>query len=389
MNTIVKNVAIVGAGLGGLATAIALRKQGIEVQIYDKAKNFRPAGVGLGLAPNGLRSLEAIEPDLVKNIKKLGCCVSTTILKNTAGEIIHRNPALFQDKYGYPLVTIWWWRLQEILALQLPPEIIHFGCRCLSFQQNPDGVKIHFENGQTANADLLVGADGFNSAVRKNLIGEEKPRYLNSLSWLAVVKNQNFLNPDEMVLVKGSNQFTYLLNLGDGNLSWMIRKLVPEYQVSSNDTDLKSRILNEIDDWAEPIKAIVKETNVEKILEKPICDRLPLKSWSEGRVVLLGDAAHPMAPAWGQGANTTFEDALVLAHSIVDSSTIEEAFKKYEKERIPRAQIIQTRSAEGEKLHYKKMDNSDRERTKITNNDFNDWLYAYKPAVNLTCNRSR
>ncbi len=385
MNTIVKKVAIVGAGLGGLATAIALHKKGIEVEIYEKAKNFRPVGVGLGLAPNGLRSLEAIEPDLVEKIKNLGCCVSKTSLKSPAGETISSYPASFADKYGYPLVTIWWWRLQQILSLKLPSEIINLGYRCLSFQQDKSGVKINFENGKTVNADLLIGADGVNSAVRKQLIGEEKRRYLNNISWSGIVKNENFINGNQMVLIKGNNQFTYLLNLGDGNISWMIRKLAPQLELSTNATQIKSRILNEINDWAEPIKALVKETDVEKILERPIYDRLPLKSWSEGRVVLLGDAAHAMAPSWGQGANTTFEDALVLTNCLIDSSSIEEAFKKYEQERISRVEIIQTRSAEGEKSHCQ-TDNSDRQKTQIKNNDFSDWLYTYKPALNLAHN---
>ena len=138
MSIAVKNVAIIGAGLAGLACAIALRKHGFEVRVYEQAQKFRPAGTGLGLLPNGFNSLEAIEPDLVKSIKSFGCCVSKSTLKNTLGKTIRSNPRsdLLSDKYGHSLVTVWWWNLQQILASKLPPEIIHLDRRFIDFQQS-------------------------------------------------------------------------------------------------------------------------------------------------------------------------------------------------------------------------------------------------------------
>ncbi|MDJ0680988.1 MAG: FAD-dependent monooxygenase [Xenococcaceae cyanobacterium MO_167.B52] len=378
-------VAIIGAGLGGLACAIALRKQGFEVQVYEKAKKFRPAGAGLGLLPNGLNSLEAIEPDLVKNIKSFGCCVTKSSLRNTLGEIIRSSPRrdLFWDKYGQPLVTVWWWNLQQILASKLPPDIIHLDHRCLDFQQDEDSVKIYFGNGKTASADLLIGADGINSAVRKKLIADEQPRYLGSFCWRAVVKcDQSFIEPNELVFIRGDKQFMYLLNLGDGNISWITRKLSPEYQLSANAAETKSRVLDEIADWAEPIQAIVQATDAERILEGPICDRLPLSSWSKGRVTLLGDAAHPMSPAMGQGANMTFEDAYALANCLSKSSSIEKAFTNYEKNRLERTKIIQTYSAKREMRYYETDEQKAGRETppeSPTIDEIRQWLYSYKP----------
>jgi len=375
----VKNVAIVGAGLGGLTTAIALSKQGINVQVYEKAKEFRPIGSGLGLMTNGLNSLEAIEPDLVKDIKSSSCCVGQFTLKNSRGETIRSNRKDTTSSEGqrHLSVTIWWWTLQQILASFLPQEIIHLDRRCIDFQQNQDGVEIYFENGQTARADLLIGADGIKSVVIKNLIANEQPRYLGSLCWRAVVKcDQSFIEPDELIFIRGNKQFMYVINLGDGNISWITRKLSPEYQLSASAAESKSRVLNEIADWAEPIKAIVKATNADRILEGPICDRFPLSSWSKGRMTLLGDAAHPMGPAMGQGANTAFEDARVLTYCLNHSSSIEEAFTNYEKERIDRTAIIQTRSAEGEKRYWE-TNNSQQQRN--MDSTFRDWLYNYQP----------
>lgn len=170
---------------------------------------------------------------------------------------------------------------------------------------------------------------------------------------------------------------------GEGNISWITRKLSPEYQLSANAAATKSRVLNEIGDWGEPIKAIVQATDTERILEAAICDRFPLSSWSQGRVTLLGDAAHPMAPAMGQGANTTFEDACELANCLSKFSSIEKAFTNYEKSRLERTKIIQTLSAEREMLYYE----TDEQRAKRqvtqeshTNDDeFQQWLYGYQP----------
>jgi salicylate hydroxylase len=118
---IAENVAIIGAGLGGLATAIALQQQGFNVQVYEKAQEFRPAGTGLGLLPNGLNCLDAIAPGIVESLKYSGCQVRQAILKDITGETIQANPtSRYLEKYGQPLVTVWWWRLQQILATRLP-----------------------------------------------------------------------------------------------------------------------------------------------------------------------------------------------------------------------------------------------------------------------------
>jgi salicylate hydroxylase len=124
-NPIVKKVAIIGAGLGGLATAIALKSQGIDVQVYEKAQEFRPAGTGLGLAPNGLNSLEAIAPGILETLKSSGCEVHHTVLKNIHNETIRANQTKHLEQYGQPLLTVWWYRLQQALASRLPSDIIH------------------------------------------------------------------------------------------------------------------------------------------------------------------------------------------------------------------------------------------------------------------------
>lgn len=381
---LVKKVAIIGAGLGGLAVAVSLRKLGYNVQVYEKAQDFRPVGGGLGLLPNGLNCLNAIDPEIVKLLKDSGCEVSKTVLKNTQGETIRTNPgSRYKDKYGQPLVTVWWWRLQQILASKLPSEVIHVNHRCIGFKQDDNGVEIYFDAASKVSADLLIGADGINSAIREVLIGDGKPRYLGSMSWRAVIKcNQQILNPGELGFVKGNKEFMYLLNVGDGYISWLYRKLSPDCTLSQNVADVKSRVLYQLADWGESLRSLVEATPSEQILEGPICDRLPLNCWSLGRVTLLGDAAHPMAPALAQGTNSTFEDAYELALCFSQASSFQEALASYEQRRIPRTQIIQTHSALGEMRYYETDSEASarqmQEQSQISSEKFQDWLFNYK-----------
>lgn len=379
-----QRIAIVGAGLGGLACAIALHKKGFNVEVYEKAQDFRPVGGGLGLLPNGLKSLNNIYPGIVEEIKNSGCHVKQTVLKNTQGENIRTNPANRFDKYGFPFITVWWWRLQQILASKLPRNIIHLDRRCTGFSQDDRGVDIYFDGKETIRADLLIGADGIKSAVRANLIADGEPRFLKSMSWRAVIKcNQQVLNPDQMGFVRGHREFMYLLNVGDGDIAWLYRQLSSDSSLSKNKDEAKSRVLDKIAEWGKPLRALVEATPSERILEGAICDRLPKDFWSKGRVTLLGDAAHPMAPAAAQGSNSTFEDAWVLADSLSNASNINEAFANYEQRRIPRTKIIQTRSAKGEMRYYEteseKLNREKEEKSEeMTGEEFSDWLHNYQ-----------
>ncbi|AUB37018.1 salicylate hydroxylase [Nostoc flagelliforme CCNUN1] len=382
---IVEKVAIIGAGPGGLAAAIALRSQGIDVQVYEKAQEFGPAGTGLGLAPNGLNCLDAIAPGIVETLKSSGCEVHHTVLKNIQGETIRANATKYLEQYGQPLLTIWWYRLQQVLASRLPSDIIHLNHRCIGFEQDENGVEIHFDGEKSVYADLLIGADGVNSVIRETLFGESKPNYIGSMCWRAVIKyHHELFNDYELVFVKGNKQFMYLLNVGGGYTSWISRKFSPEYSLSHSADEVKSRILHELADWDKSFRAVVEATSAEQIWEGPICDRPPLTQWSQGRVTLSGDAAHPMAPAMGQGANTTFEDAYELRECFSHSANLQEALTSYEQRRIERTKIIQARSALGEMRYYEDTSTSPGQtpqRQMTPNEDFNKWLYDYKPAV--------
>jgi salicylate hydroxylase len=381
---VVEKVAVIGGGLGGLATAIALRKQGIDAHVYEQAKEFRPVGAGLAIFPNGLNSLDAISAGIVENLKRASCQINQSVFTKHTGETITQNTATHQEKYGQPTLLFWWWRLQQVLASALPPEVIHLGYRGIGFEQDEDGVTAYFDGDKSVRADLLIGADGINSPVRKTLIGDGEPRYLGSMCWRAVIEyNHELLNPNELIFMKGEQKVVYFFDVGDGYRCWTARVLMPKSPVPESAAEIKSHVVEQFSGWWEPLRGIIGATDPERILFSPICDRLPLKSWSQGRVTLLGDAAHPMAPSVGQGANSTFEDAYELAQCLSLGSSIAEALTTYENRRIARTQVFQARSALGEQRFFATdigtEDPEKVERERITSEEFLRWAYAYDP----------
>jgi len=379
------NIAIIGGGIGGLATAIALLKHGFNVQVYERAQALRPIGAGLSLTPNGLNTLDAIHPGMVELLKQAGSPLKTLTLKRSSGETIALQQITTMEQYGQPMLNIQWSRLQAILASVLPPDIIHLNHRCIGFQQHENSVETHFEDGKTVQSDLLIGADGINSVVRQKLIGDGSPLYAGRMSWRAVIQYPHeLLSPNSATLITAPGKNIMLIDVGDGYTFWGASALLTDDSVCQRATDAKARMLEIFAEWTEPVEAILKATPADDIVERPICDRIPLPRWSSGRVTLLGDAAHPVVPSLGQGANSAFEDAYELAECLSSAPSIEGALEAYEHSRIPRLEAIYTQSADrGERSYKQDSETVFREMMKpsqMNQDKFEEWLYSYKPA---------
>jgi len=379
-------VAVIGGGLGGLAVAIGLHRQGIETQVYEKARELKPVGAGLSLFPNGLNALEAIAPGISTSLKRVSRQVVQVNVRKDTGELIVQNPVTLADKYGQPMLNIRWSQLQETLASKLPSDIIHLNHRCTYFEHHDKHVEIGFENGKTTHADLVIGADGIHSVVRQLLVGDGPPRYAGRLSWRAVIKYQHPLLPaDEVTIMTGANGKIFtLIDVGDGIIFWSAGALSADNSLVVNSEEVKSRVLKTFVGWAEPVEAIVQATDAPTIVERPIWDRPPSERWSSGRVTLLGDAAHPMVPSLGQGANTAFEDAWELAQFLTREASVEAALTRYENSRIRRTQIIQARSAfQGSRSYDADSEtflHGVAEQAQASQTEFEDWLYSYSPS---------
>ncbi|PSB42765.1 FAD-binding monooxygenase [Cyanosarcina cf. burmensis CCALA 770] len=379
------NIVIIGGGIGGLVTANALLKKGFNVQVYERAKVLRPIGAGLSLTPNGLNSLNAVQSGIAQTLIKAGSPIHTLILKRSTGETLASKPMDTMQKYGQPMLMIQWSKLQAILASVLPPEIIHLQHRCVGFEEQNDSVKVYFPGGKTVQADLLIGADGINSVVRQGIIGDGFPSYAGRMSWRAIVRySHEQLSPNTTTVITSPNgKNSMLMDLGDGYTFWGTSALSADDYVNRRATDAKTHALEILAGWAEPVGAIIAATPAADIVERPICDRSPLDRWSKGRVTLLGDAAHPVVPALGQGANTAFEDAYELAECLAVAPNIEAALNAYENSRIPRTAIIYDRSAtQGYKAYQPDSENTFTEMMKPSfrsQDDFEAWLYRYNP----------
>jgi salicylate hydroxylase len=377
------NIAIIGGGIGGLATANALLKKRFNVQVYERAKVLRPIGAGLSLTPNGLNSLNAVQPGIAELLIKAGRSIETMTLKRSTGETIASQPMEIMQKYGQPMLSIQWSKLQAILVSLLPPEIIHLQHRCVGFEQQDNCVKAYFAGGKTVQVDLLIGADGINSVVRQGLIGDKFPSYAGRMSWRGVTQYfHKQLSPNATTFITAPDGKNFMLmDVGEGFTFWGAGALSADDYVYERTTDAKTRVLETFAEWAEPVEAIIAATPEADIVERPICDRPPLKYWSQGRVTLLGDAAHPVVPSLGQGANMAFEDAYELAECLFVAPNIEAALNAYENSRIPRTAVIYDCSAtQGYRAYQPDSETTFTKMMKpsqMSQNDFEAWLYSY------------
>ena len=377
-------VAIIGGGLGGLATAIALRKQGISVQIYERARELRAIGAGLTVAPNGLKALSAIDPAIVARLLELGSQNRRFQLRKAGGELIAALATTYMDRYGQPALNILWSNLQQTLVGFLPADCIHLNHRLIGIERAAGNPALHFDGRDPVAADLVVGADGINSAVRQAIINDGPPRYAGRLSWRGVVRCQHpSLLPDEVTFFAGDGKNFAVFDVGGGLTFWSATALWPEPPASGDAAAVRFRVTEAFAGWTPPIPEILAATPPEEIVERPIEDRAPLTHWSSGPVTLLGDAAHAMVPSLGQGANTAFEDAWELSQSLASQPTIEAALLHYEQSRIPRTLVIHARSADQGSRYYE-ADNevfsrSILEQATAGQREFEDWMYGYTP----------
>lgn len=329
---------IIGAGIGGLGTAIALRKIGMDVKVFESKQEVRFAGAGLGIGANAVRALQQL--DVGDQILRAGKALDELRILTPAGKILQRTEtAAISHKYGPDNVTIERGVLLELLMSALGPEqVVHTGRTCRRFEQNDSGVKVWFEDGSTEEGDLLVAADGVHSNIREALLPNAKPRYAGYTCWRAVVQAEPDLlhyNPNVFIETWGRRGRFGLVPLSNNRIYWFacLNAKAPDSPIRTYSTRDLMKIF---EGYHEPIPQILAQTSDHHMLQHDIYDLSPISRFAFGRVVLLGDAAHAMTPNMGQGAGQSVEDAVILASHLKQSPVIEEALVRYERERIGR-----------------------------------------------------
>ncbi|USG66430.1 FAD-dependent monooxygenase [Brevibacillus ruminantium] len=329
---------IIGAGIGGLSTAIALRKIGMNVKVFESKKEVRFAGAGLGIGANAVRALQKL--DVGDQVLRAGKLLEELRILTPAGKILQRTEtAAISRKYGPDNVTIERGMLLELLLCALGQEqIIHTGKTYRRFEQNDSGVKVWFEDGSTEEGDLLVGADGVHSNIREALLPNAKPQYAGYTCWRAVVQAEPDLlqyDPNVFIETWGRRGRFGLVPLSNNRIYWFacVNAKSPNSQLRS---DTIRDLMRRFEGYHEPIPQILTQTSDRQLLQHDIYYLPPIRRFAFGRIVLLGDAAHAMTPNMGQGAGQSIEDAVILASHLKHNPAIKVALERYERERVGR-----------------------------------------------------
>ncbi len=362
------SIAIVGAGIGGLAAAAALRRRGIDVQVYEQARQFARIGAGIQMTPNAMKVLRQL--GLEAHLRAVAFQPPEGLNREwDTGNITNTLPLgkTIEARYGAPFLMMHRGDLHAALAGIVPAEIVHLNKKLVGFEQSASGVTLVFADGSRAGADAMIGADGVHSVVREALLGPEKPRFTGRVAYrttypTALLKGTHvddrckWWGPDRHIVI-------YYVKPQREELYFVTSTPEPDFAVESWSAKGDLEVLRAAYAGFHPqVRAVLAACP--DVHKWALVERDPLPRWGEDRVVLLGDACHPMTPYMAQGAATSIEDAAVLSRCLdgVDADGVAEAFRRYEATRKDRTARIQLSSRENKWMRFKTDP---------------DWVYGY------------
>jgi 2-polyprenyl-6-methoxyphenol hydroxylase-like FAD-dependent oxidoreductase len=330
-----KKAIIIGGGIGGMTAALALKQAGIDVTVYERAEELREVGSGLPLWTNALRALHKM--GLTDDLERLGAQVTAGSVSTWSGDILAdlRNEKLLQ-RLGTINIVVHRAELLALLLKTLGEDRVQLGTTCVGFTQEASGVCARFTDGQEVRGDMLIGADGIHSIIRTQLFGLIKPTYAGYTCWRGLAHTSR-TGLETWAWGKGY-QFG-ITPMSKERAYWFAQKYTPEGE-KDKPGGRKNEVLELFRDWHDPIPAVIEATAETDILRNDIYELKHLRQWSQGRVSLLGDAAHAMTPNLGQGACQAIEDAVALGEFLKSSMNIDGALKLYAKRRITRTHRI-------------------------------------------------
>jgi 2-polyprenyl-6-methoxyphenol hydroxylase-like FAD-dependent oxidoreductase len=349
------NVVIVGAGIGGLTLGLRLHRAGIACRIYEAAPELKPLGVGINLLPHATKELA--ELGLLPALADVAVTTTEIAYFNRFGQFIYSDPSGRFGGYDWPQFSIHRGDLQMVLlrafVARAGRDAVVTGHRCRGVSQDADGATAHFEDPASQaqlpsrRGDIVVACEGIHSPIRKQFHPDEgPPRYSGLNMWRGVTRWKPFLSGASMVRIGGTEAAKVLvypirLNIdaeGRQLINWVI-SIEQERAIAQRDWSRKGRLEDFIPaiadwtfDWLD-VPAMCRAAD--EILEYPMVDQDPLPFWGEGRVALLGDAAHPMLPRGANGGAQSILDCTALTNALVANADPVAALKAYEAERRP------------------------------------------------------
>jgi len=347
------HIAIIGAGIGGLTAAACLRRVGIDVRIYEQARGFTRLGAGIQQAPNSVRVLYAL--GLRDQLLAQAFQPETNDSRDhDTGHFTNAQPLgeTVRQRHGVPYLLMHRGDLHAMLTGLVPPEIIRQNHKLCGLDHQPDrAVRMTFTNGETAEADAVIGADGVHSVVREFMLGVEKPRFSGRVAYRTVFPTALLGDTKPYPCVKwwGPDRHivSYFVSPRCNELYFVTSTPEPEFSVESWSAKGDLATLRAAYDTFHPqVRAILAACP--DVHKWALVERDPLPRWVEGNVALLGDACHPMTPYMAQGASTSIEDGAILSRCLegVDRDGLHNALLRYEATRKPRTSRIQQTSAQ-------------------------------------------
>jgi salicylate hydroxylase len=343
-------IAVIGAGIGGLSAAVALRRAGFDVTVHEQAPALTEIGGGINIGPNAARILmrlgfgDALDRVAVRPL-------STRQRRWQDGRSLQSAPLnpLCETLYGAPYLMIHRADLLSIIASGFPPERIHLGQRAVSLTDRGDGAEIRFDGDARVVADLVIGADGIHSTVRSALLGAEAPRFAGCVAYRGLVPAERVADLGlEVGLVSWLGPGAHFVHyfVAGGRLVNFVGWTEHDSWNREDWTDRATigRALAAFEGWHPQVRRIIGAADT--CFVWALFDREPLPRWSFGRITLLGDACHPMYPFMAQGAAQAIEDGAVLTACLAAGGADDpaEILRRYERLRLPRVSRLQDMS---------------------------------------------
>lgn len=327
-------VIIIGAGVGGLCTATALQNIGIDVTVFEQADEPRIAGAGLSLWPNAVRALDTLEIDA----RDIGIAFSAGLRRWGGTLLATTDPQQMEARFGTQTIAVHRVDLMNVL-LRRVRDRVQYSKQLDRYEQGGERVWAYFTDGTTADADLLIGADGIRSAVRRQMHPASQPVYRGYPAWRGVTSFTHEHNIWGETWGRGTR--FGIVPLNEGRIYWFATANRP---ANTPPQDHHTALQALFGNWHAPIPALIDTTPASALLYNDIEDIEPLSTWIDGHVILLGDAAHAMTPNMGQGACQAIEDAVVLASAISKTASLPKALSAYEAQRLPHTRRVVLRS---------------------------------------------
>lgn len=345
-----QKIAIVGAGLGGAAAGALLQKAGFKVDIYEQAPAFSRLGAGIHMGPNVLKIFRrmGIEDALVEMGSKPTHWFSRD---GATGDYMSRIPLgdFAVREYGAHYITVHRGDLHALQISALEPGTLHFDKRLETVVDDGSGVELTFADGSRARADIVIGADGINSRIREALLGVEKPNYSGWVGHRAIIPGEKLrqYNLDFEACVKwwseDRHMMVYYTTAAQDEYYYVTGVPHPawDFQDGAFVDSSREEMAEAFAGYHPTVQALIEQTT--EVTKWPLLNRNPLPLWSQGRMVLLGDACHPMKPHMAQGAAMAIEDGAMLARCLSETGLTDfgSAFHLYEANRRERASRVQ------------------------------------------------